>query len=396
MKKRRTLVQRIGIFGGSFDPVHNEHIALARAAIEELGLDKLLIMPAGIPPHKQEKRLSASKDRLALCRLAFASFPKAEICDYEIERAGTSYTYQTCEYFSSLYQGDELFWLVGTDMLRDFPTWKFPERILACATLAVCGRNEKGAWIEEEQKIFYEKFGARFRFLSYEGKDVSSTKLRVLAGAGLRLTDFTPLAVADYIEEKGLYKIPFAKEALNLEKPARKAHSIRVAELAASRSSGLKIPEDKAIAAALFHDCAKNLEENSPYLTGFAPPREWGKIPPPVYHQFAGAFVAKTHFGVSDREILDAICYHTSGRANMGELEKLIFLADMLEEERNYEEVTFLRALFWKEKGSVDECLYEALKASITFIEKKNAAVYPLTVAAYEYYKGVHYGRSNE
>ncbi len=379
---------RIGIFGGSFDPVHNEHIHLAKAAIEELGLDKLLVMPAGVPPHKQEKRLTPAKERLALCRLAFAALPQAEICDYEITRGGTSYTYQTCEHFAEIYAGAELFWLVGTDMLRDFPTWKYPARILEKATLAVCGRNEKGEWIESEQASFHEKFGKKFLFLSYEGRNVSSTKLRVLAGAGMRLTDFTPKTVADYIEEKGLYKIPFADIALALEKPSRKAHSLRVAELAASRAHGLKIPEEKAIAAALFHDCAKNLPDDSPLLEGFAPPTEWGEVPPAVLHQFTGAFVAEG-LGVTDTDILNAVRYHTSGRPQMSELEKLIFLADMLEEERVYEEVEDLRRLFWKEKESVDECLFEALKDSIAFIEKKGSGVYPLTQRACDYYENL-------
>ncbi len=379
---------RIGIFGGSFDPVHNEHIQLAQAAIAELGLDKLLIMPAGVPPHKQGKRLSLAEDRLHLCRLAFSFLPQAEICDYEIKRGGTSYTYQTCEYFAAIYPNAELFWLVGTDMLRDFPTWRYPERILEKATLAVCGRNEKADWVEEEQGKFYEKFKKNFAFLSYEGKNVSSTKLRVLAGAGMRLTDFTPPAVADYIEEKGLYALPFAKEALKLEKPSRQAHSIRVAELAASRAGGLKIPEERAILAALLHDCGKNLPKNSPLLAGFTPPSEWGEVPEAVLHQFAGEYVA-ARMGVADRDILDAIRYHTSGRANMCALEKLIFLADMLEEARVYEEVEDLRRRFWQEKGSVDDCLCEALRASIEFIEKKGGEVYPLTQAAYAYYKNL-------
>ncbi len=378
---------RIAVFGGSFDPVHVEHVRLAKAAIDELGLDKLLVMPAYAPPHKPGKRLSPDCDRLETCRLAFSSLERVEISDYEIKQKGTSYTYLTCRALRERYPSAEIFWLVGTDMLRDFPTWKNPEEILSHVTLAVCGRAEKEAWVEKEQAGFFARFQKSFVYLPYNGADVSSTKLRVLAGAGMRLTHFTPPDVADCIEEKGLYKIPFAKEALALEKPSRQAHSLRVAELAASRASGLGIPEDKAIAAALFHDCAKNLPEDSPLLEGFAPPDEWGEVPPAVLHQFAGAYVAEKGFGVTDRDILNAVCYHTSGRENMSELEKLIFLADMLEEERNYEEVEDLRRLFWKERGSVDECLLAALQATLAFVEGKGGEAYPLTRRAYEYYK---------
>ncbi len=377
---------RIGIFGGSFDPVHNEHIQLAKKAVEELQLDKLFIMPAGVPPHKKGKRITPASVRLELCKRAFEGVEKIEVSDYEISREGLSYTYQTCEEFARRFQG-ELFWLVGTDMLRDFPTWRYPERILSCATLAVCGRNEKEGWIKREQAAFIRKFGKKFAYLSYVGKDVSSTRLRVLAGAGMRLTDFTPQKVADYITEKALYKIPFADEALSLESPKRQAHSIRVALLAASRARGLKIPEDKAIAAALFHDCAKNLSLDSPYLKGLELPTKWGKVPPAVVHQFAGAYVAETCFGVQDRDVLNAIRFHTSGRENMSALEKLIFLADMLEEGRSYDGIEKLRKLFWKRKNSLKECVRVALYETLRYLEKSGEEIYPLTQAAYEFYE---------
>ena len=376
---------KIAVFGGSFDPVHVEHIRLAEAAIEELGLDKLFVMPAHTPPHKKGKTLSADADRLELCRLAFEDIGKVEVSDYEIAQGGTSYTYLTCRHFKEQYPSAEIFWIVGTDMLRDFPTWRHPEDILKNVTLAVCGRAETDGWWEEEQREFTQKFGVEFKRFSYNGAAVSSTKIRVLAGAGMRLTPLVSENVEKYIQEKGLYKIENADRALRLETPPRQAHSLRVAELAASRAVALKLSENKAIAAALFHDCAKNLEGNSPYLDGFMPPIKWGNIPREVYHQFAGAFVAEKWFGVTDDEVLSAIRYHTSARPNMGELEKLIFLADMLEAARNYEGVDELRTLFFKGKD-LDECLTEALRQTLLFLQKKGGKIYPLTQAAYDFY----------
>ncbi len=375
---------RIGVFGGSFDPVHVEHTRLARAAIDGLGLDKLLVMPAHTPPHKPWKVLAPDEVRLQACRLAFSDIPKTEVSDYEIARGGTSYTYLTCRHFRKVYPDAEIFWLVGTDMLRDFPTWKNPREILETVTLAVCARNERADWLDTERTAFTALFGKEFAVLPYNGADVSSTKIRVLAGAGMRLTEFLPEKVATYIEKGGWYEIPHAKTALALEKPERRAHSIRVAQLAASRALALKIPEKKAIEAALFHDCAKNLPENSPYLDGFSPPTEWGEVPREVVHQFAGAFVARRSFFVKDEEVLSAIAYHTSARPNMSELEKLIFLADMLEEERRYEGVDELRRLFWQD--SLDECLKTALRETLKFLEKKGGEIYPLTKAAYDFY----------
>lgn len=112
--------------------------------------------------------------------------------------------------------------------------------------------------------------------------------------------------------------------------------------------------------------------------------REWGDVPAPVWHQFAGAYVAEKHFGVTDEQVLNAIRYHTSGRADMQPLEKLIFLADMLEECRDFDGVEQLRALFWKE-NDVDACLKAALKRSLDFIKEKGEKIYPLTEAAYRW-----------
>ena len=388
---------RIGIFGGSFDPVHKEHTNFACAAIESLHLDKLIVMPAHIPPHKPGRTLSSDLDRLEMCRLAFSNVPKAEISDYEISKGGTSYTYLTCAHFKGKFPQADVFFLVGTDMLRDFPTWKEPQKILENATLAVCGRAEMGVWWEEEQRAFIAKFGKPFARVDYNGAKVSSTEIRVLAGAGMRLTEFLEEKVAAYIQEKGLYKIENAKEALSLEKPERQAHSVRVAKLAVARALSLRIPERKAIQAALFHDCGKYLSLDDPLLEGFSPPNDWGKVPDSVWHQFAGAFVAEHAFGITDLEVLDAIRYHTSGRENMGELEKLIFLSDMLEEERSYQGVEELRTLFWQGQG-LDECLEEALFQTLEFLKEKKAEIYPLTKQAYEYYRKRkdNYGTDNE
>ena len=377
---------RIGIFGGSFDPIHKEHIRFVHKAIECLRLDKLFVVPAHTPPHKPYKILSSNEDRLAMCRLAFADMENVEVSDYETSQGGTSYTYLTAEHFRALFPTAEIFFLVGTDMLRNFPTWRNPQAILQNVTLAVCGRNDEAGWWEKEQRLFEEKFGCPFVRVDYNGEDVSSTKIRVLAGAGMRLNEYVPLVVERYIHEKSLYFIPNAKQALALEKESRQQHSIRVAELAAKRALQLKISERKAIEAALFHDCGKNLDKDSPYLQGFVLPTEWGEVPDSVYHQYAGAYVAEHTFHITDEDVLNAIRYHTSARENMSELEKLIFLSDMLEEERAYEGVELLRELFWKGHG-LDECLKEALFQTLEFLKTKKADIYPLTQKAYEFYK---------
>ena len=119
-------------------------------------------------------------------------------------------------------------------------------------------------------------------------------------------------------------------------------------------------------------------------MQGFEPPAKWGNIPSPVWHQFASAYVAEKRFGVMDEEVLNAVRYHTSARPNMSEIEKLVFLADMLESERKYKGVDELRELFWKD--GLDDCLQEALYQTLLFLEAKGGEVYPLTREAYEFY----------
>ena len=376
---------KVGIFGGSFDPVHIEHIRVAQAAIQTLGLDRLLIMPAYAPPHKKGRVLADNDARLKACQIAFSAMDKVEVSDFEIAQGGVSYTYLTCQHFKKLYQDAELFWLVGTDMLRDFPTWKNPDQILSCATLAVCARNEQSDWVEKEQQLFFERFGKNFACVGYNGADVSSTKIRVLAAAGEDFSFFVSPGVYQYIKNSGLYEIPRAKDALALEKPTRKEHSLRVALVAAARAGSLKLDEKKAITAALFHDCAKNLSPDSPLLKGFTPPSDWGEVPESVLHQFAGAYVAENTFNVDDLEILDAVRYHTSGKEQMTELGKLIFLADMVEDGRRYDGVEKIRAAFYNEP--LDKALAIALQETIAFLQKKEAEIYPLTLLAFEFYK---------
>ena len=384
---------RIGIFGGSFDPVHSEHLRLAKAAIDSLLLDKLFVLPAHTPPHKKGKRISSDAARLEMCRLAFAGEDKIEVSDYEIAQGGTSYTYLTCEHFKAEYPTSQLYFLVGTDMLRDFPTWKKPESILENVTLAVCARNENEGWLERERAAFEKRFSKQFVVIHYNGAPVSSTEIRVKAAAKLPLESYVGERVERYIYDNGLYEIDNADKALALQKPARAEHSVRVAVTAAKRATSLGIDEEKVITAAIFHDCAKNLDRDSELLIGFTPNKDWGDIPAPVLHQFTGAYVAEKIFQIKDAEVLDAIRFHTSGKADMTTLGALIFLADMVEEGRNYDGVDVLRELYWKEtpKSQSEEnlfmCLEEALRRTIEFLEEKGNTVYPLTKRAYAFYK---------
>lgn len=367
--------------GGSFDPVHTEHVALAAAAVRGLSLDKIFVMPAGVPPHKQNKRLAPATDRLQMCRIAFAPIAEAEVSDYEIKAEGASYTYLTCRHFRALYPEAEIFFLVGTDMYLDFFSWKNPEDILSNVTLAVCRRDEGTDDFPARQEKFFKTYGKRFAVIPYNGKPVSSTLIRTRLALGLDCNGLLPAGVEDYIQRKGLYRVPMIEEGLALEKPSRAEHSRRVCLLAMEKAGQFHIPSDKAFIASALHDVAKNLPPDDWRLKGFIPPKD---VPMPVLHQFSGAYVLEHSFGVTDEDVLNAVRYHTSGRAGMSDLEKLVFLSDMLEPGRDFPAVDELRKVF---DADLDEAMYQSLAHQVNYLRTCGGEIYPLTLQAYRFYK---------
>ena len=376
----------IAIFGGSFNPVHKEHVNIIKSAMHELSLDKAIIMPSNITPSKNGRMAAESTDRLNMCSLAFSDINGVEVSDYEITNGGISYSYITCRELRKKYQKDNLYFIVGADMFRSFPKWKNPEEILSYVNLAVCAR-ENSESLEKAEKNFVESFGGdslnKVKKFSYIGAKVSSTRIRTLAALGESIEAYVDEKTANYIRAHKLYRIPELENCLDTVKenitPSRWKHTVGVAVTAAENCPRLGIAEKTAITAAALHDCAKHLKPDDAMLAGFECPEN---VPSPVVHQFAGAFVAENIFKITDADILNAIKYHTSGRADMSGLEKLIYLSDMLEEGRSFPHVDELRKEFAK---SIDGGLYSALKHTIEYLKKEKMPVYPLTEQAYEY-----------
>ena len=369
---------KIALFGGSFDPVHREHVNFVRAAIRELSLDLVIVMPSRLAPHKRLGAQADGEARLQMCRLAFEHEPRVRVSDFELSQEGVSYSCLTCRAFAKQYPDAERYFLVGADMLEDFFTWRQPDDILKHVTLVACGRGAEET--EALRARFYSAFGKDFLSLGFSGEAVSSTDIRVSLAFGKKPEPLDERVFA-FIRERGLYTHPAISPALALEKPERREHSFRVAQMACARARSLRIPEDKALLAAALHDCAKYVPLSSPLLEGFSCPEN---VPPPVLHQYTGAYLAEQHFGIHDQEVLDAIRYHTSGRAGMGELEKLVYLSDLLEAGRDFPGVEALRALFWKD---LDECLFESLRHEVEYLNSTGKEVYPLTQEAYDFIK---------
>ena len=201
---------RIGIYGGTFSPVHNGHVAAARAFMEQMWLDVLYVVPTGITPHKVMKGDASAADRLEMARLAFAGTDGVIISDMEIRREGKSYTVDTLRtVHAAMHEDDRLFLLLGTDMLLTLDTWREPEEIFRlCYPVYIRRESDQSLDDRIVQCIsrYYRDYGKVVRRIVSPVVEVSSTAVRNAAAQGRQIGDMVPPAVADYIRTHGLYK----------------------------------------------------------------------------------------------------------------------------------------------------------------------------------------------
>ncbi len=197
---------RLGVLGGTFDPVHRGHLALAGAARDELGLEQVLFVPAGQPWRKTGQEIGANEDRLAMLRLALEGDPSFQIATLELERSGPSYTADTLEALAVQRRGDELYFIVGQDALADLPNWVRPERILGLARLAAARRPEVSAGALEEAQRRVPALRERVVWLKMPPVEVSATEIRERVGRGQPIRGMVAPAVERYIRERGLYR----------------------------------------------------------------------------------------------------------------------------------------------------------------------------------------------
>lgn len=195
---------KIGIYGGSFNPVHNGHIHLALTAAEELELDKVYLVPSGISPHRSSAEYASGDDRLEMLRLASEPYKKLGVCDFEIRREGKSYTICTVEEFRRRFPDDELFLLVGSDMLMCFDSWNRFEDILREVTLVVVSRKDGDADALRQKADELRKFG-KILVSSSHPVEISSTEIRKNFSKNEKFSCYLDKNVVQYIRSKNLY-----------------------------------------------------------------------------------------------------------------------------------------------------------------------------------------------
>ena len=395
---------KIGIYGGTFNPPHLGHITAARAVFEMLKLDRLLIVPDGQPPHKDLPPGSPPPEqRLLLTRLAAEDTglgDRVEVLDLELRREGRSYTSDTLARLHALYPGDELWLLMGADMFLTLHRWHKPETILSLAGVAAFGRTE--ADTEElfaaQRDYLYRTYPqARLFTLTIPGVvDVSSTALREMLAQGEGANYLAPAVYGQilrehlYGTEADLKHLPLRQlrpVALSFLKRRRIPHVLGTEQEAIRLAERYGADVEKARRAALLHACTKKLEMDEQLALCRRYGIELDELEQnalKLLHARTGAAVARDVFGVDD-EIYSAILWHTTGRAGMTLLEKIIYLADYIEPSRDFPGVDRLRSVCYED---LDRGLLTGLEMTIEEMREMGNPVHHATLEARDALKG--------
>ena len=395
---------KIGVYGGTFNPPHLGHLTAARSVFELLNLDLLLLIPAGLPPHKELPAGSPTAvQRLEMTRLAGEQLglgDKVRTLDIELERGGRSFTSDTLAQLREQYPDSELWLLMGTDMFLTLQTWHEPEKILSLAGVAAFGRTEEDTeeLFSAQRDYLYRAYPqARIFTLTLPGViDVSSTELREKLAKGQGANLLAP-AVYGYILREGLYNtnadlkhLPLSQlrpVALSYLKHKRIPHVLGTEQEAIRLAERYGADVEKARAAALLHDCTKKLDMPAQLALCEQYGIELDELEQKalkLLHSKTGAAIARDVFGVDD-DIYSAIWYHTTGHAHMTKLEKIISLADYIEPSRDFPGVDTLRKVCYED---LDKGLLLGLEMTIEEMTAMGNPVHRATVEARDWLKG--------
>ena len=380
-------MERIGIYGGTFNPPHVGHIQAAEQAISALKLDKVLLIPDRIAPHKELPENSPTpQQRMDMLHIAVQNRPGLEVSDIELKRSGVSYTWETVSQLKEANPEAELVLLMGTDMFLSFHTWKYPERILEKTSLGIFCRGEKGeAKSIAEKKAEMEQQGARIELVNNEIVAISSTQMRRLLAFRCAGT-FLPEGVLDYIRENRLYdtrtdwkNLPMEQLepiVLRLLNPNRVKHVLGCRDTAVELARHWGADEEDAARAGILHDITKAIDGPLQLTLCGAYGKilsDFSKKYPKTLHALTGSLVAERIFG-ENKEVVSAIEHHTTGKANMSLLEKIIYVADYMEPNRSFPGVEELRRLAYSD---ITAALKLGLEMTLEHLKRQGNEVSP-------------------
>ena len=380
-------MERIGIYGGTFNPPHVGHIQAAKAGVTALNLDKLLMIPDRIAPHKVLPVNSpTAQQRLEMLRIATADCPKIEVSDMELNREGVSYSYETVMQLRETYPGAQLVLFMGTDMFLSFLTWKEPRIILENAVLGVFCRGMKAEEAAiEAQKARLEAMGARVELVKNPVVNISSTQMRRLLAfrcAG----EFLPEGVLDYIRQYRLYDTRTPWKNLPMEElesivisllnPNRVAHVLGCRDTAVELAKHWGADPVDAARAGILHDITKAIDGPLQLTLCDAYGKmlsDFSQRYPKTLHALTGSLVAERIFG-ENKAVVSAIESHTTGKANMNLLEKIIYVADYMEPNRDFPGLEKLRELAYTD---MDAALKLGLEMTLEHLNRQGNEVSP-------------------
>jgi len=394
-------MKKIGLMGGTFNPIHNIHLLIAQAAYEKFNLDQVWFMPCKQPPHKTEGNLVSEENRKRMVQFAIDPYKQFSCSDFEFHLPGKSYTSRTLEALTETCSDCQFYFIMGGDSLRDFDQWHKPEKIAGLCHILACQRQ--GEDLEKLCQKVEKKYQAKISYFTIPESHISSSQIRGDLGRGLLPLGQVPERVLTYIRMHGLYgtkPLVFNKDHATKKlyqmlsaslRPKRYIHTLGVATTAASLAMAHGQSVQKAELAGLLHDCAK-------YLTNQEQIDECDRLGvelsnfernnPALIHGKLGAVYARDRYGVEDLDIHSAISYHTTGKANMTTLEKIVYIADYIEPNRTMETnphpLARVRVTSFMD---LDQAMLMILENTFDYLQKNNRPIDPLSRECYEYYQ---------
>jgi len=390
---------KIGIYGGSFNPPHLGHMAAARAAINSLGLERLVLVPNSQPPHKQLPPGSPTPEqRMAMTALAADQLgPQVETWDVEVRREGKSYTVHTLEQAKERWPQDELWLLMGSDMFLTLEEWYQPERIMEMTGICAFARTVQDVErCQVHERELAQRYHAKIRVISIPDLlEVSSTQIREMLPEG-EGGKFLSQPVYGYILREKLYHTRADLAHLTVEelrcvsnsmvKAKRLAHIKGTEEEAVALAARWGADQDQMRRAGILHDCTKylTLEEHLEICDRYGlalDDMERGAVK--LLHSKSGAALAEHVFG-QESIVCQAISYHTTGRAHMTLEEMILYMADYIEPNRDFDGADEMRALAYQD---LEAAMLMGVEMSMEDMQERNQPIHANTLNAYHWLK---------
>lgn len=373
--------RRIGLLGGTFDPVHFGHLRLAEACREALQLEEIWFIPAALPPHK-DWRISPYEKRRRWLEQALAGKDWCRILDIERQREGKSYTYHTLKALQKQEPHCEFYFLTGADSLEKLDTWYRWQDILDLCHFVATSRPGYGGQIPEKLQKEAQKRKGGILCLEIDALDISSTAVREQIALQRDIARLVPAQIIDEVKDSMEIKVEGYKELLKKRLSVKRYnHSIGVANTSAKLAGMFNGDIERAYLAGLLHDYARELSNSQ--LLELAMEHDLSHdevelLQPNLLHGPVGAWLLQEQGIITDEQILNAIRWHTTGHPNMDQLSRIVYIADYIEPNRDFPGVDALRQIAHRD---LDLGMLAGLDHTLNFLIQKGGFIHPWSVA---------------